>query len=135
MEKEATTMNPRLVKNEQLLGKIDQLKTRFADPAYPDDYNEIAEWEGQVKRAMIQDSLRDHEAVKLIISQINKEIDEIDFVLLNKDGLEKTERDIILMRKKMYTWFLDMISPPVEQLQEIEKNVDEALKGTEAIPA
>lgn len=118
-------------RKEALLAKIDQLKTKFANPAYPDDLDTINGWESNVKRALIQDSLKDHEAIKQIVDSIKTQLEEIDFVLLNKTGLNETERDIILVKKQMHEWYLKLLRPNEDDLSDTEAEVDVALAATE----
>lgn len=118
-------------RRENLLKNIDKLKTRFADPAFPEDLEVIKDWDATVKRAMIQESLVEHEGIILIANKIREEIEAIDVVLLNKPGLEVHERDIILVKKKMFEWFLNQLMPG-EDLAVVEEGVAEALALTEA---
>jgi hypothetical protein len=117
-------------RKEGLLKKIDALKDKFANPAYLDDVAVIKDWEETVKRSMIQDSLVEHEGIQFIVQKIKDEIEEIEVVLLNKIGLEQHERDIILVKKQMFEWFLKHLTPG-DEVETVEKSVDEALASVE----
>ena len=116
------------IDRQQLLGKLDQLEEKFADPAYPQDLETIAEWRSSVKRAMITENLKEHEGIKMIVKVITDDLEEIKFVLLNKAGLTETSRDIILTKKKMYEYFLSLIIPSKQDLDSILKEVEDNLK-------
>lgn len=110
----------------QLLEKIEKLEKRFSDPAYPEDVEEIKSWKGEVRRAMLGDNLKEHDAIKEIINHFQKEIEEMDLVLIHSysDKLSDKARDRLLDRKEMYQQFLDFF-PQDKDLEIIADKVDE----------
>lgn len=112
---------------QQLLQKIDELIKKFSDPAFPEDLTTIQEWKESVIRAMLSENLKEHEGIKLILTRIDADLEEIDFILLNAPSLEKQERDIILTKKKEKEYFRDLLDPQVESMNEIENQVDKNL--------
>jgi hypothetical protein len=118
------------VSNNNLLQDIDKLKQKFSDPAYPEDLETISQWEKSIKRAMIKDSMHENEALKEVVRYAREALEQIDFVLLNADGLTKEERDVILLKKKMHRWYLQLLDPEEKIMDELKKNVQDALKNT-----
>ena len=112
------------INKQQLLDRIDSLLRQFSNPAFPDDVETMRNWKSQVYRAMINDNLKEHEGIKMIIDFIIKKIESIDLILLNaySDKCSDLLRDRLLDKKEMYTDFLELF-PQETELKQIEQEV------------
>lgn len=102
---------------------IDKLKEKFNNPAYINDKQTIRTWEKEAKRAIITMDLAKNEAIKTIIKGLEKEIEEMDFVLQNDEKSTNEERSKIFFRKKLYQWFLDLFPQAEKTLAGIKNDV------------
>lgn len=115
------------MKHQQLLNKIEGLVAKFTDPAFEGDNDQLKSWRSTVQRAMIQDDLKKHEGVQLIIEQLTKDLGEMDLILktMKSDKLSEAQRDRIIDRKELYLWFIGLFIDINTELKDIEAKVDE----------
>lgn len=113
--------------SQELLQRIDELKKKFADPAYPEDVETIKSWREKLIRAMLMDDLSKHEGIKMILKKYKEEIDEINELLLSADStkLNDKERDRLLDKRYMYEDFVGLLESPKKEMEMIEKEVTE----------
>jgi hypothetical protein len=60
--------------------------------------------------------------IKELLKDYGERIDRINQVLLTKPGLEKSERDVMLTERSLYTNFVHLFNPD-ERLKQIEQAI------------
>lgn len=105
------------------LEKLDKLKQAFFN-ADIKDKQQIAEWEGRVKRALIAQKLFNHPTIQDVISYATDRIEECNQLLQEHRSLTDSERAIIFERRDAYEWFV--------KLFDVQGNIDDVDSNADA---
>ena len=103
---------------------LEKLKEKYTEDL---DKQSIRAWETEAKRAMLIEDLGNTDSVKLVISELQKELDEIDYLLTNDRNLTDIERSRVFLRKDLYKWFLNLFPEAKTKLGGIRKRIKENL--------
>ena len=113
----------------KLLKKVGHFRKIYAGSSDPSNHEQIAEWESDVKQAILLDNLQAHDGIKLILKRLLTDIKHIDAKLLTFDStqLPDKERDRLLDKKELYQSFTLLFVDSEKKLVEIDKEMDEKL--------
>ena len=109
------------------MSNIDQLKKKFTDSAFEADKQQILDWEKDLTKAKMKKKLADSDAMQIILKDLKDKIKEMNRVLLEADELDEFERSVIMWRKKLYFWFLNIFETSEQTIKEIENSINENL--------
>ena len=89
-----------------LLEKIKEIKGKYTDPI---DSPAVEAWESQVKRLLVTESIADSEPIQLLVTSLEKEVAEMDRVLLSSDSIALPDslRDRTIDKKMLYLQVID----------------------------
>ena len=107
---------------------IQKLKAKFTDPAFIDDKQTIRNWERQIKKATLYEKLGENDAMKIILDELNKELDEIKIILRDDENQTLEERKCLIYRRKLYEWFINVFPAQEKFLAGVKGRVKEELK-------
>lgn len=112
------------------LSKIEQLKDKFAR-ADAGDQATIAQWETDVRRALLTIDLESHDGIRMILRKLADDIAEMDELLrtARSDKLSDHERDRVIDRKQLYEWFRRLFHSAKAGLDATVKSIDENLSS------
>ncbi len=115
---------------ESILKKIDELKKRFV---LHEDVERIAQWEAEVKRAMIVANLAGNEGVKTILKKLRDDLRDMNFLLetARSEKLSDRQRDNLLDRKELYEWFINLFKVAKKNVEAAEEDADHNLDEEE----
>jgi len=110
-----------------ILNKIQELESKFADPAFPEDLDRIKALRKRIEDSELYENLAKHEAVKDIANYCKDEIISINQRLLEatSETLPDKKRDNLMDKRNFYEWFISLFDK--EQLKAIEQQVNEEL--------
>jgi len=83
------------------------------------------EWEGTVRRAMLQAEFGQHPVVVMILDMLRKNMADINTVLSEHQELTDVERLKLFARKECWKWLLDLFSSADTTLAGMERKVKE----------
>ncbi|MDP1570807.1 MAG: hypothetical protein Q8L86_12485 [Vicinamibacterales bacterium] len=113
--------------------KVEALKKKYANPATPDTFQEIADIEKSLHEAILRNHLASHEGFKPFLKWVLAEIKNIDSSLVSSDSkrLPDHERDRILDAKKLYESFVGFFGDTATILRSLEAEIDQHLTHDE----
>lgn len=114
------------------LTKLDELLKKFREGGGAErDVALIASWEPLVKRGLLIGDLANHDGVKLWLSEIDKDIEAMNQILLTTDSktLPDHDRDRLLDRKTLYEKFRDFFHIAHTNLDATVKKIEENLNA------
>ena len=107
---------------------IKKLKEGLLD--YSDEaQKEILDWEKQYKRAALVSRLSENDAVKMIIERANRNIEQINTVLLNDEDLTTEDRKVLMRDRKRWQWFLGLFESAHQTAAEVGKKINDELNS------
>jgi hypothetical protein len=120
----------------QLLKDLADLKSKYIEGS---SQTTIDGWMKRAKDALIVDGLKEHKGIQIIIENCEKEIEQINRVLLNARGkgfslsrqykmeyvLGDYERELLLDRRAMYEQFLSIFADASQTIASITNQVNE----------
>lgn len=106
---------------------IQKLKEKFIDPAYEDDKQTIRGWESQIRKSALYSKLAENDAMKMIVEELNKELEEIKAVLQDDEDQTIEDRKVLIYRRKLYEWFIGIFPEQKVILAGVKKNIKENL--------
>lgn len=106
---------------------IKKLKEKFADPAFIDDQGTIREWERLIRKSALYSKLAENDAMKTILEELNKELDEIKEVLRDDENQTIEERKILIYRRKLYEWFINIFPEQEKIVAGVKKQIKDNL--------
>ena len=106
---------------------IQKLKDKFVNPAYEDDKQTIREWERQIRKSTLYSKLAEYDAMKIIVEELNKELDEIKAVLRDDEDQTMEDRKILIYRRKLYEWFIGIFPEQANILKVTKGRIKEEL--------
>lgn len=112
--------------SKELLDRITEAKSKFIDPI---DQGIIGKWEVEAKRAFMVSSLKDHQGIKIILANFEKDIVEIEDLLktARSKDLSDGDRDKLIDRKELYSQFIKFFYEAEKSIETLEKQVEEAV--------
>ena len=118
---------------EPIITKLDALRQKYPDP---EDQTLLNDWERTMKTALITANLQQHDAVKLIIAQYQKDLLTLNNILVSNPALFKDEEGrylglLIHEKKNWYIKFLKMFSSAQPLFDSINRNIDNKLNEDE----
>ncbi len=116
---------------DETLKKIEKIKERLASPAFPDDQSQVEAWESELKRAALISSLKENDAVKIIVKKLANDLVDINVVLLEDRNLSFEDRNRLLDKKEYILWFLGLFDEATANMTSITRAVDETEKHFE----
>lgn len=89
-----------------LLEKIKEIRGKYTDPV---DSPAVEAWEQQVKRLLVTESVADSEPIQLLVTSLEKEVTEMDNLLLTSDSIALPDslRDRTIDKKMLYLQVID----------------------------
>lgn len=109
---------------DKLLNNIQKLKEKYTESS---SQKTLEDWEKKVLDSMVIDSLKEHEGIKIIIENFEKEIDDINTILLFAEELTENQRYRIMDKRAMRQKFLSYFEQTQQNLETIKKLVEEQL--------
>lgn len=111
------------------MNNIEQLKKKYADPAFESDKQQILDWDRDLKKAKMKAKLKDNDAMQIILKDLRDKIKEMEILLKETDSTElpDKERDRVIDRKKLYFWFLNIFETSEATVKSIEESINENL--------
>lgn len=108
-----------------ILDRISQLATKFNSERYFNEQQIFSQWSSEATKALLIKDLSQHDGVKGIISRLEAEVEEMNLLLKNSDSkaLPDNQRDRVLDKRNLYTWFLSYFSDAGKSLARIEEQV------------
>lgn len=125
--------------HNQLLKDLETIKAKYTESG---SQTQIDGWMRRAKDAMIVNSLKEHEGIKIIIENCEKEIAQINNILLNARGypegklygkeinpkyVSSYDRELLLDRRAMYEQFLSIFAEADQTIKSITSQVEENL--------
>ena len=109
------------------MNEIQRLLKKYADPAFESDKQTILDWDKDLQKAKMKKKLADSDAMQIILKDLKDMIKEMDKVLLEAVELDPFERSVIMWRKKLYFWFINIFETSENTIKEIEENINSNL--------
>ena len=105
-----------------LLKLITELRNKYTDPI---DTPDIEGWEKQVKRLLLVEAIADSEAITVLTTSLQSEVDSLDTQLLTSDShsLSDYERDRVIDKKMLYLSVIDYFN-----VTDARKTLEDQLK-------
>ncbi len=108
---------------QDLIKKIQRLRKEYS---FDSDKRQTYLWEKAVRESILKSELAETDAIKMFISECQKMIDDINFLLLN-DREQTTEvRKLLFQKLDDYEWFISFFSTE-DRIKNIETRVNQEL--------
>jgi rRNA processing protein Krr1/Pno1 len=111
---------------DEIISKLEAIRQ-----AYPDQESQevLADWEKQAKVAVITKNLQENDAIKLIIAQYRKELNDLNKILQDNEALFEDEAGrlvgkMIHTRKKWCKQFLNIFTVASATVDNVSKQLD-----------
>lgn len=115
--------------NLELQNKIGKLKKRYITP---EDRLTISDTEKGLRRKAVEAKLSDNDAVKMIVEEAEKDMQNINLILASDENLEEAQRKLLFQKKKVIKYYiLDRLSGDraKQYMATVEKGIDDRLKN------
>ena len=91
------------------------------------------EWEDRVKKVILLDDLKGHAGIQVILERFIPDIEEMNILLKSAKSKELSDfqRDLVIERKELYEWFVNLFSNLDKETKDIEESVDKEDKHFE----
>jgi len=83
------------------------------------------EWEDKVKQLILLDNLKEHAGIRIILDKFRPDIEEMNTLLqtAKSETLSDFQRDLVIERKELYEWFINLFQNLDKESKEVEKSV------------
>ena len=109
------------------MDNLERLKSQILNGGDEQDQAQIAEWEKELKRAMLKSNLLEHDGIKLIFAELDSRIDGCNALLMNDRSLTPADRDKLFERRDAAEWFKSLFTGAKSQVQSIDAIVRDNL--------
>lgn len=94
--------------------------------ATDEDIGEVQKRERRLRSMVLQKSLKNHDAVIMIIEDAEKRIKAINTVLVEKEDIEEMERKLLMRERAVFRFFLSRFDPNYVEngIKELEEQLD-----------
>lgn len=108
--------------------RFEELKKRLVD-GYPDDIQQLKDWEAKFKQASLTTKLKKNPAFDLLIDRLVQNIVEINELLITKGELSDADRAKLFVKRDCWQWFLDVFKTAEMTMRNIEKEVEKGIEN------
>jgi len=115
--------------NQELQTKILKLKKKYTTP---EDRLVISNTEKGIRRKAVEAKLSDNDAVKMIVEDAEKDMQNINLILASDENLLEMERKLLFRKKKVIKYYiLDRLSGnrAKQYMATVEKGIDDRLEN------
>lgn len=111
------------------LKSIDRLKEILLGSTHEQSWNQIGEWEKDIKRELVKIDLATHQGMKQLLKWVKEHIDDANDLLQSASSkeLSDTERDSVLRFKDFLMFFLGFFGEAKDILTSISAEVEKEL--------
>jgi hypothetical protein len=109
---------------DNLLNNLQKLQAKYTESS---SQKTLQDWEKRVTDALIVDSLKEHEGIKIILDTYKKEIEDINNILLHSEEITEPQRLRIMDKRAMRQRFLSYFEQTKQIIESVEKLVEEQL--------
>lgn len=106
--------------------KLEKLKKKHIDWE-PGSQQILDQAERELRRAIVTKKISEMPEIKKILVQYKKAIEEIDIVLTQDRKATDQERQILFIKKDLFTIFIEPFGIADQTIEQIEVEVDEQL--------
>jgi len=110
---------------DELIKNIEDLKKIYLEDG---DQAELSAWQATVKRALMIKEIAESDGIKMIKEKYQKDIKNINDILLNDEDLADNDRKFLLHRRKWCNDFLKLFEKSDSIIKDAENAVGEQLE-------
>lgn len=108
--------------------KLQRLRAYFANPAYPEDAQQLQAWQKQLEAIALREKLGENPIIKEIVDKLGKEILEMNRQLLENREIKEDERKRMMDKRNLYRIHREMYRFDAKDFEEIESQIDKELE-------
>jgi len=110
---------------ENLLKKIQRLRKEYT---FDSDKQTTLLWEKTIRVAIAKEQIAKTDAIKMLVKECQKKINDIDFLLLNDRQQTEQDRKLLFQKKDDYNWLISFFTGASNRAKSIEARVNQDLE-------
>ena len=105
----------------ETIQKIQELRSIYIDE---NDQNVLIEFEKKVKRALLTLNLKENDGIKMILEKYEKDIANINTLLLKDENMKENERQLLFLKRKWCEDFINLFKIAESTIEHVDSVVN-----------